>query len=74
MTAKRFGRNAYGRSFGYVLKINPPVITESEGDDVEGIGWVPHRGGPVKRSRNSICWMKYKDAALNHAINLPKSA
>ena len=52
-----------GHSGGYVIAIAPPIETVSTGDDVEGIGWVPHR--PRTLVQKIAGWYKTKSIGLD---------
>lgn len=55
------------RSYGYVVRIAPPIEYTKEGDDIEGIGWVPYWGGPRKVTQHFHGWYRYKDDAVRRA-------
>jgi len=59
------------RAYGYTLAINPPKEITIEGQDVEGIGWVPCT--PRKVVQKWQGWYKYKADAVAHANALNKS-
>lgn len=67
-TAKR--ANYPYRKYGYVINIDPPIEHTTTGKDIEGIGWVPHRGGPRKHLQRFQGWYKYKTAAVERAKQL----
>lgn len=73
MTAKKAERLGLGplRSYGYVVQIVPPVVTFSDGEDVEGIGWCPM---PRRKNvQHFSCWCKHKSVAVKHAETLTKA-
>jgi hypothetical protein len=59
------------RPYGYTLAINPPIEYAIDGEDIEGIGWVPyqHRKIVVKWQG----WYKFKKDAESRAAELNKS-
>lgn len=67
MTARRAQRLGLkpSRPYGYVVHIEPPIVTVSHGDDVEGIGWCPHP--PREHHRHFLGWYKYKSLADGRA-------
>ena len=62
------------RTYGYVIRIEPAVVHESTGEDVEGVGWVPHWGGPRKRTQYLFGWYKHKADAFARANQLNRLA
>jgi len=60
------------RKYGYVLKITPPIEYISKGQDIEGIGWVPHWGGNKTITQHWQGWYKYKQDAIKRAAELNK--
>lgn len=69
-TAKRAGYPH--RKYGYVVEINPPIVSISTGSDIEGIGFVPHWGGPRKTVQKFFGWYKHKEMAVKRAEELNK--
>jgi hypothetical protein len=64
MTVKRarlLGLNP-SRSFGYVIRIEPPIESITHGWDVEGIGWCPHPRRTEYQHFHG--WYKFKSAAV----------
>lgn len=53
------------RSYGYTIAINPPMKIVLEGDDIEGIGWVPRRRTVVVKTAG---WYKYRRDAIARAM------
>lgn len=58
------------RHYGYTLAINPPKELRIEGQDVEGIGWVPCIPRTVVQKWQG--WYKYKHDAVKRANELNK--
>ena len=56
--------------YGYVIRITPPIVTLQHGEDVEGIGWVPHWGGPKRHVQEFFGWYRHKQAALTRCQEL----
>ena len=61
------------RSYGYVVRIDPPIESTSTGEDIEGIGWVPHWGGPRKHVQHLAGWYKHRDRAQQRAAELSQT-
>jgi hypothetical protein len=61
------------RHYGYTLALNPPLNHVIEGQDVEGIGWVPYCP-PLHVVEKWQGWYKYKHLAQRRADALNKSA
>ena len=59
------------RPYGYTLAINPPKELTIEGQDVEGIGWVPY-STPERVVMKWQGWYKYKSDAVARANALNK--
>lgn len=64
-TARRHGHRG---SSGYTVSISPPLVTFSQGEDVEGLGWVPHYDAPRKRSHPNMGWFRYRADAEQSAV------
>lgn len=62
------------RNYGYVVRIAPAIVHVFQGEDVEGIGWVPHRGGPRATEQHFFGWYKHRDRACSRADELNRSA
>ena len=62
--AKRLGLNP-SRSYGYVIRVEPPISFTTEGQDVEGIGWCPHP--PRQHHQHFLGWYKYRCFAESRA-------
>lgn len=60
------------RHYGYTLAINPSKTVVVDGEDIEGIGWVPHI--PHVLIQKWQGWYKYKSDAAHRADVLNKSA
>ena len=58
------------RHYGYVIRISPPIEHTSTGEDVEGIGWVPH---PERKHLQHLSgWYMRKALAERRAAALNK--
>lgn len=56
------------RDYGYVIRVEPPIVTVSHGEDIEGIGWWPHR--PRQHQQHFFGWYKYKSLAESRAAQI----
>jgi hypothetical protein len=61
--AAKLGLNP-SRHYGYVVRMMPPVVTYSEGKDVDGIGWCPM---PETHVQHLAGWYRYKADAIRKA-------
>ena len=52
------------RHYGYTILINPPMKLAVEGDDIEGIGWVPR---PRTETVPVMGWYRFKADARQRA-------
>lgn len=69
MTAKRAGYP--NRSYGYVIAINPPIVSFSEGRDIEGVGWWPMK---ERHEQKFHGWYRFKQDAEKRADDLAKQS
>ena len=53
------------RNYGYIVRIEPPIEHIKNGEDIEGIGWVPMTRAIVKQY--FIGWYKHKKDATKRA-------
>jgi hypothetical protein len=60
------------RHYGYTLALNPPREITIEGDDVEGVGWVPFNP-PKQVTVKWQGWYKYRESAQRRADELNRS-
>ncbi len=65
--AKKLGLNP-PRDFGYVVRVEPPILTNSHGYDVDCIGWVPMLA--KKNVQHIYGWYKDASVAKGRAITL----
>jgi hypothetical protein len=68
--AKLLGLNPT-RHYGYVLRIEPPIVTVSTHSDIEGVGYWPHR--PKTSTQHFYGWYKFKSDAENRAEDLARA-
>ncbi len=59
------------RPYGYTLAINPPEELTINGQDIEGLGWMPCH--PRKVVLKWQGWYKYKSDAVKRANELNRS-
>ena len=55
------------RSYGYTIAMNPPVEWTIDGEDIEGLGWVPCIP-PKKIVVKWQGWYKDKSVAVSRAV------
>ncbi len=67
-----FGADKNLRPYGYTLMVSPPIEHTIEGNDVEGIGWVPYNP-PKKVIERWQGWYKHKADAVARASELTLS-
>lgn len=70
MTAPRAAKLGLNppRDYGYVVRVEPPILTNSHGQDVEGIGWVAMLA--KKNVQHIYGWYKDASVAKGCAITL----
>ena len=59
------------RNYGYTIAINPPIEHTNDGDDIEGIGWVPCH--PHKIIQKWQGWYKFRSDTDQRAHELNKA-
>ena len=65
--AAKLGFNP-SRKYGYVIRMMPPIVTYSEGKDIEGLGWWPM---PRREHVQHLSgWYRYKADAVRRAEEL----
>jgi len=65
--AQRLGLKP-SRNYGYVIRVQPPIVFTTDGQDVEGVGWCPHP--PRRHQQHFLGWYKYKSFAESRAFDL----
>ena len=63
-TRRRHGKRG---SSGYTVRIDPPLVVFSNGEDVEGIGWWAYHDAPRRTSKTDMGWFRYRQDAERSA-------